>query len=240
MLPAAVEKPVPKIFTEDESDLRTLRCISAKRTRNITCWVPPTLIKFDTRSGAYRSARSRARVRRAELETTPESTIPSLAVRTSMFSPGRIWDKRSLNSAAERAGVPMIATELGGGGGVDPSITNTTEAGLYRLLRYLKILMRNQTSFEPNKVHKVEIRSQEHSVFSEGNGIFDRKVSAGVPIKAGQIAGYLHYSTDPKRHSETIVFPHNGFVLAHTNRGYVSRGDMLMLVVQDADNDVIS
>ena len=149
-------------------------------------------------------------------------------------------DRRSLNSAAERAGVPMIATELGGGGGVDPGITDTTEVGLYRLLRYLKILVGNQTSFEPNKIHKVEIRSQEHSVFSEGNGIFDRKVSAGVQVKAGQIAGYLHYSTDPKRQSETIVFPHNGFVLAHTNRGYVTRGDILMLVVQDANNDVIS
>ena len=30
----------------------TDRCISAKRTRSITCWVPPTVIRFDTLSGA--------------------------------------------------------------------------------------------------------------------------------------------------------------------------------------------
>ena len=149
-------------------------------------------------------------------------------------------DKRSLNSAAERAGVPMIATELGGGGGVDPLITDATEVGLYRLLCNLNVLTRNQNSSKSNKIHRVEIRSQDHSIFSDGDGIFDRKVSAGVSVKAGEIAGYLHYSTDPKRGSETIVFPHNGFVLAHTNRGYVNRGDMLMLVVQNTENDVIS
>ena len=43
---------------------------------------------------------------------------------------GDFNDSRSLNSAAARAGIPMIATELGGGGGVDPDITNTTEKGL--------------------------------------------------------------------------------------------------------------
>jgi len=149
-------------------------------------------------------------------------------------------DKRSLNSAAERAGVPMIATELGGGGGVDPGITDATEVGLYRLLRNLKVLNGDQPNSRSDKIRKMEVKSQDHSIFSDGDGIFDRKVNAGVAIQAGQIAGYLHYSTDPKRPSEMVVFPHNGFVLAHTNRGYVNRGDMLMLVVQNADDPDIS
>ncbi len=34
------------------SDFSTERDISAKRTFSITCWVPPTLIRFDTLSGA--------------------------------------------------------------------------------------------------------------------------------------------------------------------------------------------
>ena len=49
-------------------------------------------------------------------------------------------DNRSLNSAAERAGVAMIAVELGGGGGANPKITALAETGLINILHYLKIL----------------------------------------------------------------------------------------------------
>ena len=45
-------RPVPCNAIEDDRDLLTERCISAKRTLSITCWVPPTDIRFETRSGA--------------------------------------------------------------------------------------------------------------------------------------------------------------------------------------------
>jgi len=43
----------------------------------------------------------------------------------------------------------------------------------------------------------------------------------------------LHYVSEPRRASETVVFAQGGYVLAHTNRGHVARGDLLMLVTQD-------
>lgn len=146
---------------------------------------------------------------------------------------GGFNDPRSLNSAAERAGVPMIATELGGGGGVDPQITDATEAGLYNMLRHLGVL---EGSLAPSEVaQKVEITSNDHSLFAPGTGVFDRRVSAGARVRKGDTAGRLHYVSEPRRVSEVIYFEHDGLVLAHTNRGHVSRGDMLMLVVQDAE-----
>ena len=147
---------------------------------------------------------------------------------------GDFNDSRSLNSAAARAGIPMIATELGGGGGVDPDITNTTEKGLYNLLKHIGIFPGDPDSFSSNKM--VEIVSNNHSVISPGEGIFDRKFSAGDIIKKGQLAGQIHYALEPRRRSENIFFNSNGIILAHTNRGYVKRGDMLLLVVQEIDN----
>ena len=147
---------------------------------------------------------------------------------------GTFNDSRSLNSAAARVGVPMIATELGGGGGVDPDITNTTEEGLYNLLRHIGIFPGDPNSFSSNKM--VEIVSNNHSVISPGEGIFDRKFSAGDIIKKGQLAGQIHYALEPRRRSENIFFNSNGIILAHTNRGYVKRGDMLLLVVQEIDS----
>lgn len=144
---------------------------------------------------------------------------------------GRFNDARSLNSAAERAGVPMIAAELGGGGGVDPAITAAAEKGLYAVLRHIGVLAGTPPSFTDPK--RVEITAQDHSLFAQGEGVFDRMVSAGEHVKAGQVAGRFHYISEPRRPSEDIRFGQDGFVLAHTNRGYVHRGDMLMLVVQE-------
>lgn len=144
---------------------------------------------------------------------------------------GSFNDARSLNSAAERAGVPMIATELGGGGGVDPEITNATERGLYNMLRSVGILSGEHVPFDASRM--VEITSADHSLNAPGEGVFDRFVSAGAEVKAGQVAGRLHYASEPRRASEEVRFSHDGYVLAHTNRGYVMRGDMLMVVTQD-------
>ncbi|WP_298918540.1 succinylglutamate desuccinylase/aspartoacylase family protein [uncultured Roseobacter sp.] len=146
---------------------------------------------------------------------------------------GGFNEPRSLNSAAERAGVPMIATELGGGGGVDPDIANLAEQGLYRVLRHMGVLAGEVSEIRTPR--RVEIADPDHSIYAPGEGIFDRKVSAGHGVRKGQVAGYLHYVCEPRRASETITFSHDGFVLAHTNRGYVARGDLLMLVVQDTE-----
>lgn len=146
---------------------------------------------------------------------------------------GGLNDKRSLNSAAERAGVPMIAAELGGGGGVDPAVTDATEAGLYRLLRHLGVLAGEVPPCETPRM--VTLVSADHSLYAQSDGVFDRHVSAGQSVKAGALAGRMHHVTEPRRTSEDVRFPVDGFVLANTNRGYVKRGDMLMLVAQDTD-----
>ncbi|WP_299871895.1 succinylglutamate desuccinylase/aspartoacylase family protein [uncultured Sulfitobacter sp.] len=146
---------------------------------------------------------------------------------------GSFNDARSVNSAAERAGVPMIAAELGGCGGVDPVITDATEAGLMRVLRHVGVVQGQVEALPAPR--KVEITSAEHSLYAPGEGVFDRRAQAGQDVKAGDIAGTLHYVLEPRRPSEVIAFAHDGMVLAHTNRGYVQRGDMLMMVVRDVD-----
>ena len=143
---------------------------------------------------------------------------------------GATNDNRSVNSAAERVGIPMIATELGGGGGVDTEITNRAERGLRNCLVHLGMVSGAVTPVTPRMI---EIASPHHSLYAPGVGLFDRAVSAGTDVKAGQSAGRLHFPSEPARDSVDIVFPRNGYVLAHANRGMVQRGDLLVLVAQD-------
>ncbi len=143
---------------------------------------------------------------------------------------GNMNDNRSLNSAAERAGVPMIAAELGGGGGVDPDITDAAEAGLLRCLGHLGILGDAPALAE---ARRVEVTSGLHSIYAPGTGVFDRAIRAGQDVRAGDIAGQFHFVMEPERASRTIRFPADGLVLAHSCRGNVQRGELQALEVQD-------
>ena len=142
-------------------------------------------------------------------------------------------DNRSLNSAAERAGVAMIAVELGGGGGANPKITALAETGLINILHYLKILKLDKSKPPNEKIKKVELRNPDATIYAPAKGLFDRLVKAGQTVKIGQTAGWFHYFMEPERPSLELKFKHNGFILAHTNRGIVEKGEMLTFVVQE-------
>ncbi len=142
-------------------------------------------------------------------------------------------DNRSVNAAAERAGVPMIATELGGGGGVAPAITDQAEAGILNVLRHLGMIDGDVTRAKAPRV--VEIRDPGASLYATSEGLFDRALGAGEDVKAGDFAGWFHHVTEPERASVRLTVPRDGMILAHTNRGFVKRGEMLLLVVQDVD-----
>ncbi len=139
-------------------------------------------------------------------------------------------DDRSVNAAAERQAVPMIATELGGGGGTDPEITGHAEAGLVRLLRTMGIVAGEA---EPRNARIVEISSSASSLHATGDGVFDRAAAAGQEARSGALAGRLHHVFEPERPSSDVKFPSDGFILAHTCRGLVRRGELLHLVARD-------
>ena len=152
-----------------------------------------------------------------------------------VFGINTIWvlgennDNRSLNSAAYRAKIPMIAAELGGGGGVDPEISKMAEIGIYNILGHLKIY-RHFESKKDTKFEQIEISHPSASIHSPGFGLFDRAVKAGDIIYKGQTAGWFHYITEPERPSINLKFKHSGLILAHSNRGIVQKGEMLALV----------
>lgn len=140
-------------------------------------------------------------------------------------------DNRSVNAAAERAGVPMIATELGGGGGVDPAITDAAEQGIRNVLGHLGMLPTKAKPPQPARI--VEIADPHDSLYAKATGLFDRAITAGDTVTSGHPAGQFHYITEPERPSVQLTLPRTGMILAHTNRGLVTRGEMLALVVRD-------
>ena len=135
-------------------------------------------------------------------------------------------DNRSLNAAATRQQVSMIAAELGGGGGCDPGMTDFAEAAVKRCLNHLGITA--LTVAQPD--HQSVALKVEDTLAAPAAGLFDRRFSIGDKVKAGQSAGWLHFVNEPERPSREVKFTVSGTVLAHGNRGMVERGDLIAII----------
>jgi len=158
------------------------------------------------------------------------------------FGTSLIWllgafnDDRSVNAAAARKKIPMIAAELGGGGGCDPVHAGLAEAGIRRCLDHLGVLADQPAPTPPPRL--IEVASADQNLYSPCRGLFDRAFTAGNEVEAGQDAGFIHLIDEPSRPPVRLVFSSSGIVLAHANRGNVERGEMLALVAQDATVEI--
>ena len=140
-------------------------------------------------------------------------------------------DNRSLNAAAARQQVSMIAAELGGGGNCDPTMTDFTEAAVRRCLSHLGIIATSDDS----EITEAECISLSETFAAPTTGLFDRRFRIGDKVAAGQSAGWLHFVNEPERPSMELIFNSAGTILAHGNRGMVERGDLIALIASPCD-----
>lgn len=142
---------------------------------------------------------------------------------------GAFNDTRTLNAAAINAGVPMIAAELGGGGGSDPVQVSQAVMGIKRCIAHAGIINEKLPEAKPSLL--VETRSSADNIYAPATGLFDRHFAAGDHVEAGQLAGYIRSLDKLDDAPVPLHFMADGVVLAHGNRGHVMRGDMLAMLV---------
>lgn len=161
---------------------------------------------------------------------------PNMALAEAFAAPviwilGRLSDDRSLNSAATRKKVPMIAAELGGGGAVSPQPLAIAERGVANCLRHLGLL-----AGEPEidgQPRRVEFRDSNQNLFAPHGGLFEPAFAAGDDAVAGDTAGALYAINEPERRPTALRFPADGLILARSQRGLVERGEMLAMIAKD-------
>ena len=146
---------------------------------------------------------------------------------------GGFNDTRSLNAAALAANVPMIAAELGGGGGTDPNEVSNAVIGVKRCLVHAGIIIQDLPMPQPSIF--VETRSIADNIYAPLAGLFDRLFQAGDYVEKGQLAGYVRSLDKLDGAPVPLHFMTTGYVLAHGNRGYVVRGDMLAMLACEID-----
>ena len=137
-------------------------------------------------------------------------------------------DDRSLNAAACRQNVTMIAVELGGGGQVTPEVLALAEHGLENCLAHLEVVSESAVSTCQSSL--LEIKDAKQSVFAPHRGLFEPAFSPGQHVVASSIAGYIYSLEEPDRPASRVKFSSTGVALMRCHKGLVERGDLISMV----------
>lgn len=141
----------------------------------------------------------------------------------------------TLAAAAERRGVLAIATELGGYGRVSVEGVRIAERGLDNVLKWLGMIDGKpdtaQRDGRPGTRH-MAVRDQAAYVFAPSDGLFEPLHLPGQPVRAGELAGHLHFVEEWVRPSMPIEFRSDGYVWMAPGSGRVRKGDVVGVVMQ--------
>ncbi|MBL8588559.1 MAG: succinylglutamate desuccinylase/aspartoacylase family protein [Methylobacteriaceae bacterium] len=143
---------------------------------------------------------------------------PATVVVTATSSSG------SLSSACERHGVPMVATELGGGARLDAGAFRIGRDGTRNLLRHAGVL---RGAPVPTRTALLHTRSAESFVMAPIDGLFEPARGLGEDVAAGALAGMIWPMDDLERPPVEVPFAAAGRVLCVRTTPLVRRGDFL-------------
>lgn len=142
----------------------------------------------------------------------------------------------SLNSAAEAAGVPMVAMELGGGGRADRvSLARGREAVL-GLLAHAGVLAAAPRPPAPQR--HVTVKGPQAVVVVPADGVLEPLASPGESVAAGQAVAILHHWREPRRPPATLCAEVGGLVLAVAAKGLLEPGDHAVLIAEFVEEDL--
>ena len=135
----------------------------------------------------------------------------------------------TFNAAAVRKDTPMIATELGGGGNVNPKMVQLAADGLLRVMHYLDMLDDSVTIAVAGDVSIHVDVSRNGTIYANREGLFVPAATLEQAVKAGDAAGSIYSVIEPERAPSTVHFVEDGIVLSVVNRGMVRRGELLVM-----------
>ncbi len=133
---------------------------------------------------------------------------------------------RMSSGAASRKGVLYLTTELAGMGTVTPEALRIGEQGLARVLHAAGCLL-EQPQAPASPTRFLELKGDEHYVYSSEVGLFEPLVELGDEVVTAQPAAAIHFPETPWREAVIETFKGDGVVVCKRVPGRVERGDCL-------------
>lgn len=138
----------------------------------------------------------------------------------------------TLVSAALGRGIPAMATELGGGGGVSPETLAIARQGVENVLAFLGMAPPPAISANPTRLMGVEPGC---FLRAPGSGIFEPRHGLGSRVSAGEEAGRLWNLERPEKAPETLFMPADGLLVCRRVPSACAQADVLLHLARDVE-----
>lgn len=139
-------------------------------------------------------------------------------------------DSRTLLAACQRAGVTAVGTELGGTGQVTTDTIRVAETGIANMLAHYGISERGAS--KPG-TRLMGVTGKNDYLYAPTRGWFEPHFDLGDTVKAGQVAGQVHFLDEPLREPITLHFEADGVVICRRPPVPVERGDCIAHLAAD-------
>lgn len=138
----------------------------------------------------------------------------------------------TLVSAALGLGIPAMATELGGGGGVSPQTLGIARWGLDNVLAFMGMAAPPQTTPTSTRLMGIE---PGYFLRAPGSGLFEPRHELGDCVSAGDEAGRLWCMERPEREPELLTMPTDGLLVCRRVPSICAQADVLLHLARDIE-----
>ena len=145
-------------------------------------------------------------------------------------------EARTAMASAAAAGLIAIGTELGGGGTVSIDALNLCRTGVRNVLTHFGVLAQDKALERPADPKRYELLQGAH-VISDLQGVFEPLHPLGTKVQSGQLAGRIHFITDPRCRPKDIFYNVDGIVYGRRQPGHVKPGNCCLVVATQFDGD---
>lgn len=144
----------------------------------------------------------------------------------------------TFTSSVERRGIVSVGTELGGWGRVNVEGVRIAERGLTNVLKQCGVIDGKPDTAQRNgsaATRHMMVKDQRGYVFARQTATYEPCHLAGDAVKAGELAGRLHFIEDIDRDPIELFYGASGVLWMAAGPGRVQRGDCIGVVMQEYD-----
>ena len=137
-------------------------------------------------------------------------------------------DPRTATATAVRHGMTVVGTEMSGQGTVSIPALALCRQGIRNVLASLGVLPPDMA--RPAPPPRLFALSATAHVLSEDDGVFEPMHPLGTAVRAGMVAGRIHFLTQPQRAPVDLHYRAGGIVYGRRQPGRVRPGNCCVVV----------
>jgi len=145
-------------------------------------------------------------------------------------------EARKAMASASAAGLIAIGTDLGGGGTVSIDALDLCRTGVRNVLARLGILAQDSALKHPADPKQYKLLKGGRFI-SDLQGIFEPLHPLGTKFQSGQLAGWVHFITDPRCPPQDIFYNVGGMAYDRRQPGHVKPGNCCLVLGTQFDGD---